>query len=131
MDVVQMPPGLDPDDLPIGQQPGFSRARKVGPRSFANRFGISIALRLDQIVKNEIVRPVADQPPGNSRCNHTRAPIVAVNCPLRCGRLIEREWPSLLEHAGLVDHQLAILSETPPSMLLRFPVTEIADDVLR
>ena len=31
--------------------------------------------------------------------------------------------------AGLVDHQLATLSETFPSVLLRFPVTEIADDV--
>jgi hypothetical protein len=31
----------------------------------------------------------------------------------------------------LVDRQLATLSETPPSVLLRFPVAEIADDVLR
>ena len=44
----------------------------------------------------------------------------------------DRERPSdFAVDAGLVDHQLAILSETPPSMLLRFPVTEIADDVLR
>jgi hypothetical protein len=67
VDVVQMPPGLDPDDLPVRQQPGFSRARKVGPGSFANRFGISIALRFDQVIKNQIVRAVADQPTGNSR----------------------------------------------------------------
>ena len=33
--------------------------------------------------------------------------------------------------AGLVDHQLGALAETPPSVLLRFPVTDIADDVLR
>jgi hypothetical protein len=33
--------------------------------------------------------------------------------------------------AGLVDRRLATLSETPPSVLLRFPVAEIADDVLR
>jgi len=33
--------------------------------------------------------------------------------------------------AGLVDRQLGTLSETPPSVLLRFPVAEIADDVLR
>ena len=31
----------------------------------------------------------------------------------------------------LVDRQLRSLSETPPSVLLRFPVAEIADDVLR
>lgn len=33
--------------------------------------------------------------------------------------------------AGLVDHQLGVLSGMPPSVLLRFPVAEIADDVLR
>jgi hypothetical protein len=33
--------------------------------------------------------------------------------------------------AGLVDRQLATLSETPPCVLLRFPVAEITDDVLR
>ena len=33
--------------------------------------------------------------------------------------------------AGMVDHQLGALSETPPSVLLRFPEAEIADDVLR
>jgi hypothetical protein len=33
--------------------------------------------------------------------------------------------------AGLVDCQLEALSVTPPSVLLRFPVAEIADDVLR
>lgn len=33
--------------------------------------------------------------------------------------------------AGLVDRQLATLSVTPPSVLLRLPVAEIADDVLR
>ena len=33
--------------------------------------------------------------------------------------------------AGLVDCQLEALSVTPPSVLLRFPVVEIADDVLR
>jgi hypothetical protein len=31
---------------------------------------------------------------------------------------------------ALVDRQLRSLSETPPSVLLRFPVAEIADDVL-
>ena len=40
---------------------------------------------------------MADQPSGNSRGDHTWAPIVAVNCPLRCGRLIKRQRPSLLE----------------------------------
>ena len=33
--------------------------------------------------------------------------------------------------AGVVDRQLGTLSEMPPTVLLRFPVTEIADDVLR
>jgi hypothetical protein len=33
--------------------------------------------------------------------------------------------------AGLVDHQLGVLAEMPPSALLRFPVADIADDVLR
>jgi hypothetical protein len=33
--------------------------------------------------------------------------------------------------AGLVDCQLEALSVTPPSVLLQFPVAEIADDVLR
>lgn len=33
--------------------------------------------------------------------------------------------------ALLVDHFLQILSDTPPSVLLRLPVAEIADDVLR
>jgi hypothetical protein len=33
--------------------------------------------------------------------------------------------------AGLVDHQLGVLAETPPSVLLRFPVADIADDVLQ
>ena len=33
--------------------------------------------------------------------------------------------------AGLVDHQLGVLAETPPSVLLRFPMADIADDVLR
>jgi hypothetical protein len=33
--------------------------------------------------------------------------------------------------AELVDRQLATLSGTPASVLLRFPVAEIADDVLR
>ena len=32
---------------------------------------------------------------------------------------------------GLVDRQLAALSEMSPHVLLRFPVTDIADDVLR
>ena len=32
---------------------------------------------------------------------------------------------------GLVDRQFGILSQTPPSVLLPFPVTEIADDVLK
>src|SRR5258708_33093249 len=32
--------------------------------------------------------------------------------------------------AGLVDHQLAVLAETAPCVLLRFPVAGIADDVL-
>jgi hypothetical protein len=32
--------------------------------------------------------------------------------------------------ATLVDGRLRSLSETPPSVLLRFPVAEIADDVL-
>jgi hypothetical protein len=32
---------------------------------------------------------------------------------------------------GLVDRQLAALSEMPPHVLLRFPVADIADDVLR
>jgi len=31
----------------------------------------------------------------------------------------------------LVDHQLQVLSDMPPSVLLRFPVAEIDDDVLR
>jgi hypothetical protein len=31
---------------------------------------------------------------------------------------------------ALVDRQLRAVSEAPPSVLLRFPVTEIADDVL-
>jgi hypothetical protein len=31
----------------------------------------------------------------------------------------------------LVDHQLAALSEISPHVLLRFPVADIADDVLR
>ena len=33
--------------------------------------------------------------------------------------------------SGLVDCQLARLSETPPSVLLRFPMAEIGDEVLR
>jgi len=33
--------------------------------------------------------------------------------------------------SGLVDRQLSKLSETPPSVLLRFPMAEIADEVLR
>ena len=33
--------------------------------------------------------------------------------------------------AGLVDHQLGVLAETAPSVLVRFPVADIADDVLR
>ena len=33
--------------------------------------------------------------------------------------------------AGLVDHQLGVLAETAPCVLLRFPVADIADDVLR
>jgi hypothetical protein len=33
--------------------------------------------------------------------------------------------------AGLIDHQLGVLAGTPPSVLLRFPVADIADDVLR
>jgi hypothetical protein len=32
---------------------------------------------------------------------------------------------------GLVDRQLAALSEMSPHVLLRFPVADIADDVLR
>jgi hypothetical protein len=32
---------------------------------------------------------------------------------------------------GLVDRQLAALSETSPHILLMFPVTDITDDVLR
>jgi hypothetical protein len=32
---------------------------------------------------------------------------------------------------GLVDRQLAALSEMSPHLLLRFPVADIADDVLR
>ena len=32
---------------------------------------------------------------------------------------------------GLVDRQLAALSEMSPHVLLRFPVSDIADDVLR
>ena len=32
--------------------------------------------------------------------------------------------------AGLVHRKLTAVSETPPSVLLRFPVLEIADDVL-
>jgi hypothetical protein len=32
---------------------------------------------------------------------------------------------------GLVDRKLTAVSETPPSVLLRFPMLEIADDVLR
>ena len=32
--------------------------------------------------------------------------------------------------AALVDRQLKAVFEAPPSALLRFPVTEIADDVL-
>ena len=35
-----------------------------------------------------------------------------------------------LDH-DLIDHQLRTLSEVPPSFLLRFPATEIADEVLR
>ena len=33
--------------------------------------------------------------------------------------------------AGLVDHQLGVLAETAPCVLLRFPMADIADDVLR
>lgn len=33
--------------------------------------------------------------------------------------------------AGLVDRQLGALLEMPPSVLLRFPVAEIPNDVLR
>ena len=33
--------------------------------------------------------------------------------------------------AGLVDHQLGVLAETAPCVLLRFPVVDIANDVLR
>jgi len=32
---------------------------------------------------------------------------------------------------ALVDRQLQALSETPPSVLLRFPIADVADDVLR
>ena len=31
----------------------------------------------------------------------------------------------------LVDHQLQVLSDMPPSVLLRFPLAEIDDDILR
>jgi hypothetical protein len=31
----------------------------------------------------------------------------------------------------MVDHQLEVLEDTLPSVLLRFPVADIADDVLR
>jgi hypothetical protein len=34
-------------------------------------------------------------------------------------------------HAELVDRQLRALSDTPPSVLLRFPEAEIADVILR
>ena len=33
--------------------------------------------------------------------------------------------------SGLVDRQFAALSEMPPHVLVRFPVTDIVDDVLR
>ena len=33
--------------------------------------------------------------------------------------------------ADLIDHQLRTLSQAPPGFLLRFPVVEIDDDVLR
>lgn len=31
----------------------------------------------------------------------------------------------------LIDHHLRLLSRVPPSFLIRFPVAEIADDILR
>jgi hypothetical protein len=34
-------------------------------------------------------------------------------------------------NSELIDRQLRILSKVPPSFLLRFPATEIADDTLR
>jgi hypothetical protein len=56
----------------IGQQPGFGGTRKVRPGALSHNFGIGLALRLDQVIEDQVIRARACKLAHDVRGVHRR-----------------------------------------------------------
>jgi hypothetical protein len=83
-----MPASRDARDLAIGQQPGFGGAREVGSGALSHNLGIGLALRLDEIIEDQVISALPGKLAPHSRGMHRWALVIAQNCPLGGGGFI-------------------------------------------